>query len=118
MHEDVIVEYPQSGERFRGIPNVRAQFENYPNLGPGTTLLEEVIGGTTAYALTPTYTLVGGRRQRRPRHSDQPRPVPRWQPLVCTEPLRAARRQGSQFRTYFAPEFEPPEWREPFREAP
>ena len=47
MTEDAIVEYPQSGERFRGLHNIRAQFENYPNLGPGTTLLEEVIGGAT-----------------------------------------------------------------------
>jgi len=31
--------------------------ENYPDLKPGTTLLEEVITNTT-YALTPTYTLV------------------------------------------------------------
>ena len=48
-------EYPQSGERFRGIANIRAQFENYPGLVPGTTFLEEIVDGTT-YALTQIYT--------------------------------------------------------------
>ena len=31
INEDAILEYPQSGERFRGIANVRAQFEAAPS---------------------------------------------------------------------------------------
>ena len=57
VHPDVVVEYPQSGERFRGIANVRGQFENYPGLDTGTTELDEVVGGTT-YALSPIYTVI------------------------------------------------------------
>src|SRR5919106_1401521 len=55
--DDALFEYPQSGERFRGLANIRATFENYPGLEPGSTMLEEVIGGT-AYVLGPNYTLL------------------------------------------------------------
>ena len=57
VQPDVVIEFPQSGERFVGSRTSAAQFENYPGLEPGTTQLEEVIGGTT-YALTPSYTVI------------------------------------------------------------
>ena len=117
LTEDIVWEYPQSGERFRGISNIRAQFENYPDLKPGTTLLEEVITNTT-YALTPTYTLVmvdgGGDRGtalKRVRYPDGSR----WWAVNIYE-LRDGKVAHS--RSFFAPEFEPPDWRAPFREAP
>ena len=117
LSEDVILEYPQSGERFRGLHNVRAQFENYPRLGPGTTQVEEIIGGTT-YALTPTYTLVTvdgsgdrGTAINRVVYPDGSR----WYALMLYE-LRDGKIARS--RSYFAPEFDPPDWRAPYREAP
>lgn len=57
VNEDAVFEYPQSGERFRGLASIRAQFESYPGLEPGTSALDEVIGGAK-YALTPRFTLV------------------------------------------------------------
>ena len=117
LHEDVVFEYPQSGERFRGRANVRAQFENYPDMGPGTSQLAEVIGEDT-YALTPSYTLIrvegsGARgtaviRVRYPDGSD-------WWAVNLFEV-----REGkiSRSRSYFAPDFEAPAWRAPYREAP
>ena len=112
------MEYPQSGERFRSLQNIRAQFENYPNLGPGTTQLEEVIGGTTAYALTPRYTLVtvdgSGDRGIAINRVVYPDGSHWW--AVNLYELRDGKVAHS--RTYFAPEFEPPDWRAPFREAP
>ena len=117
LTDDIVWEYPQSGERFRGIPKIRAQFENYPGLEPGTTLLEEVIGDTT-YALTPTYTLVTvdgsghrGTAINRVRYPDGSR----WWAVNLYE-LRDGKIAHS--RSFFAPEFEPPDWRAPFREAP
>lgn len=118
FHTDAVVEFPQSGERFRGIANIRAQFENYPDMDPGTSELEEVIGEKRSYALTPSYTLVdldgsgdGGTaiiRVRYPDGSD-------WYAINVYE-LRDGRIIRS--RTYFAPFFEAPEWRAPFREVP
>ena len=117
FHADALVEYPQSGERFRGIANIRAQFENYPDLEPGSTQLEEVIGGTT-YALTPSYTVIGidgsgdrGTAIIRVRYPDGSL----WWALNLYE-LRDGRIVRS--RNFFAPDFDAPEWRAPFREAP
>ncbi|MDQ3690898.1 MAG: nuclear transport factor 2 family protein [Chloroflexota bacterium] len=117
MHQDGILEYPQSGERFRGLANIRAQFENYPGLGPGTSQLADVIGGES-YALTPSYTVirVEGSGQRgaavvRVRYPDQSL----WWALNLFE-LQDGRIIRS--RSYFAPDFEAPAWRAPYREAP
>ena len=117
VHDDAVWEYPQSGERFEGLANIRAQFENYPGLSPGTTELREIIGGT-AIALTPSYTLIavdgsGGRgtavvRIRYPDGSE-------WWALNVYQ-LRDGRIGRS--RSYFAPDFEAPDWRAPYRVAP
>lgn len=117
VQPDLIIEYPQSGERFVGFPNIRAQFENYPGLEPGTTQLEEVIGGTT-YALTPSYTVIAvdgtgdrGTAVLRVRYPD----ASMWWAVNLYE-----LRDGliARSRTYFAPDFDPPEWRAPYRDAP
>lgn len=116
LHEDAVFEYPQSGERFRGLANIRAQFENYPNMDPGTSRLAEVIGDDT-YVMTPTYTVirVEGSGQRgtgviRIQYPDQSM----WWAINLFE-LRDGR--ISRSRTYFAPDFEAPDWRAPYREA-
>lgn len=114
--EDAIWEYPQSGERFRGLENIRAQFENYPSLEPGSTELQEVIGGAT-YALTPMYTVVSvdgsgdrGTALIRVRYPDGSR----WWVVNLYE-VRDGRIRRS--RAFFAPEFDPPDWRRPFHDT-
>jgi ketosteroid isomerase-like protein len=116
VQPNAVFEYPQSGERFVGIANIRAQFENYPDSGSGTTSLEDVIGDAT-YALTPTYTVitVDGTGNRGTavlgvRYPDGSR----WWAVNLYE-----LRDGliARSRIYFAPEFDPPEWRAPYREA-
>ena len=117
VHEDAVWEYPQSGERFEGLANIRAQFENYPGLSPGTSELREIVSGT-AFALTPSYTLIavdgsGGRgtavvRVRYPDGSE-------WWALNVYQ-LRDGRIGRS--KSYFAPDFEAPDWRAPYRVAP
>ncbi len=117
FHEDAVLEFPQSGEVFRGVTNIRAQFENYPNMDPGTSELAEVIGEET-YALTPSYTLikvegtgVKGTAVVRVRYPDDSH----WWAVNLFE-VRDGRIKRS--RTYFAPDFEAPNWRAPYREAP
>ena len=112
---DAIFEYPQSGERFRGIENIRATFENYPNLGPGTSHLEEIIGGTT-YALTPSYTVIGidGSGDRGTAVIRIQYPDGSWWWAVNLYELRNGR--ISRSRTFFAEDFEAPDWRAPYRE--
>lgn len=117
FHADAVLEYPQSGERFRGLANIRAQFEHYPDLDPGGSDLEEVIGESKAYALTSSYTVIGvdgsgdrGTAIVRVRYPDGSL----WWAVNVYE-LRDGRITRS--RTYFAPDFEPPEWRAPYREG-
>ena len=114
---DAVFEYPQSGEVFRGVASIRAQFENYPDLDPGTSQLAEVIG-EDAYALTPSYTLIrvegAGLKATaviRVRYPDGSH----WWAINLFE-LRDGR--ISRSRVYFAPDFEAPAWRAPYREAP
>lgn len=117
LTEDAVFEYPQSGERFRGLANIRAQWENYPNLDPGTSQLAEVIGDE-AYALTPAYTVIRiqgighrGTAIIRVRYPDGS-----WWWAVNVYELRDGRVAKS--RVYFAPDFQAPDWRSPYREAP
>lgn len=57
LHHDVIVEFPQSGERIRGRANRRATMENYPG-GGIRPVLGRVIGGEDQWIATPAYTVV------------------------------------------------------------
>lgn len=114
--DDAVWEYPQSGERFRGLANIRGQFENYPDLEPGTSQLEEVIGGAS-YALTPMYTVVEvegsgarGTALIRARYPDGSR----WWVVNLYE-VRDGKIGNS--RVFFGPEFEAPEWRHPYRDT-
>lgn len=117
LHDDAVLEYPQSRERFRGLANIRAQFENYPEMEPGTSRLEEVIGNTT-YALTPSYTVIRvegagsrGTAVIRVRYPDGS-----WWWAINIHELRDGR--ISAMRTFFAPDFEAPDWRARYRETP
>jgi len=116
VQDDATIEYPQSRERFRGLANIRAQFENYPDLGPGSSELQEVIGGTT-YALTPTYTVIGiqGTGDRGTAIIRVQYPDGSWWWVVNVYELRDGR--IARFRAFFAPDFDAPDWRAPFREA-
>ena len=51
---DVVVEYPQSGERIKGRDNNLAILENYPGL-PDTTI-QSVRGADDKWVLTPVWT--------------------------------------------------------------
>ena len=117
FHDDALLEYPQSGEIFRGLANIRAQFENYPDMDPGGSEVAEVFGEET-YALTPTYTVIRvegtgrtGAALIRMRYPD----ASLWWGVNLFE-LRDGRIARS--RMLFAPDFEAPEWRAPYRESP
>jgi ketosteroid isomerase-like protein len=110
---DVVAEFPQSGERFRGIENLRGQFTNYPGTEPMTTEVADVIGAAT-YALTPMYTVVAvegtgnhGTSIFRSRYPDGSH----WWVVNVYELVGG---RISRVRTFFGPEFEAPAWREPF----
>jgi ketosteroid isomerase-like protein len=107
---DVVVEYPQSGERIRGWANVRAAHENYPG-GLPKEVAGRVIGSEDRWVLGPSfnvlriegtgdiYTVVGSAR-----YPDGQT----WQVMSLIE-----LRSGKIVKTtevYGAP-FDPPPWR-------
>jgi len=54
---DVVVEYPQSGERIRGWANVRAVHENYPG-GLPHELESKVIGSEDKWVVGPSFNIL------------------------------------------------------------
>lgn len=54
---DVVVEYPQSGERIRGWANVRAAHENYPS-GLPQEFAGRVIGSEDKWVVGPSFNIL------------------------------------------------------------
>jgi len=105
--------YPQSGERFRGLAAFRAQLERYPGgLQPASTDPQGagVLGGDERRVITPGYTvlpLAGPERYTTVVETTYP-DGSRWH-VVSIVQIRDGRLAATE--TYFAPAFEPPEWR-------
>jgi hypothetical protein len=116
VHDDTVLEFPQSGERFRGLQNVRAQFENYPGMEPGSAALAEVVGGTD-YALAPNYTIVAvsGSGDRGTAILRVQYPDGSWWWAINFYELVDGRIGRTRF--FFAADFDPPDWRAPYRET-
>ena len=113
VHPDYVGEYPQSGERFRGFKAFRQQLEQYPGGLPGERYDDsktKILGDEDRWAISPGYTV-----------------LPLAGPDRFTTVSRAPYPDGSRWwvvsiltfkddkivhaETYFAPEFDPPEWR-------
>jgi hypothetical protein len=115
--DDAVFEFPQSGETFDGLANIRGQFENYPGMEEAAAQdleITDIVGGME-YGLTPTYTLVeiegSGTRGTfiaRVRYPDGSR----WWAVNLYE-LRD--NLIVRCRLFFSPELDPPDWRAPFR---
>lgn len=118
MHPDFVSDYPQSGERFRGFPAMRAQLEKYPGGLPGVADLPrtaKVFGGEERWAITPGYTvlpLAGPERYTTIARAKYPDGSLWW--VVAIIELREGKIYHSE--TYFAQDFEAPEWRREFAE--
>lgn len=105
--------YPQSGERTRGLANLRAIIENYPGgyVGGGR---HQVVSAEDRWVMTPMFTLLriegqgdvftGVSRGRYPDGTD-------WYVVTIGQ-----MRDGRVWRveTFFAQTFDPPAWRSPW----
>ncbi|MEP7378687.1 MAG: nuclear transport factor 2 family protein [Chloroflexota bacterium] len=113
IHPDYVADYPQSGERFRGFAAFKFQLEHYPGGLPADRYDDKnskVLGDEERWAISPGYTV-----------------LPLTGPDRFTTVTRAPYPDGSRWwvvsiltmkddkiwhaETYFAPEFEAPEWR-------
>lgn len=111
LHPDFEDFYPQSGERTRGIANLKAIIEHYPDGGWTDQGRDRVIGGEDRWVTTPTFTLLriegtgnvytGVQKARYPDGTE-------WIVVIIGE-IRDGRLWRVQ--TLWAPRFEPPAWR-------
>ena len=114
IHPEYVGEYPQSGERFRGFASFKAQLERYPGGGIQPDAADvpksKIVGDEERWAITPGYTvlpLAGPDRFTTVTRTGYP-DGSRWYVVGIIE-IRDERIYRGE--TYFAPEFEPPEWR-------
>jgi hypothetical protein len=119
QHPDFVEDYPQSGERIRGSRNFRSILENYPGglEGDADPSADRVIGGDDRWMLSPTFTMIRVSgvgdvhtaivKLRYPDGST-------WYMITLLE-----LRDGliAKATTFFAPLFEPPEWRKDWVEV-
>ena len=115
LRPDCVQEYPQSGERFSGIANIRGVYEQYPGgIGKSDVSSIRVAGSETRWAMAPNFTVIktsgGGNsfssavKARYPDGTD-------WYVITMFELVEGRMAHGTVF---FAPVFEAPEWRRPF----
>jgi hypothetical protein len=113
IHPDYVADYPQSGERFRGFEAFKYQLEHYPGGLPSERYDDKnskVLGEEERWAISPGYTvlpLAGPERFTTVSRSPYPDGSQWWVVSILT--LKDDRVWHAE--TYFAPEFEPPEWR-------
>jgi ketosteroid isomerase-like protein len=118
LAEDVVEDYPQSGERIRGRANRRAVVENYPGRAesvfhPGAV---RTVVGDDHWVMTPTMSLLrlNGSGERFTATGEIVYPNrERWHIIQLIE-LRGGK--IAKLTTYFAAPFEPAPYRAPFVE--
>jgi hypothetical protein len=112
--EDLIEDYPQSGERIRGRANRRAIFDNYPGRAAdhdfGSNQVRTVVGDDQ-WVMTPAMTLarVNGSGERFTASGLIKYPNGEQWHLVQLIELRGGK--IARLVTYFAAPFEAPAWR-------
>lgn len=113
LADDLVAEWPQSGERIRGADNMAKLLASYPGglLSPSTETAEFVAGDEDRFLLTPMFTMVraegtgdsavGSMRTRYPDGSD-------WYIISIAH---SADNKLTHLVQYFAPVYDAPEWR-------
>lgn len=113
LAEDLVEDYPQSGERILGPANRRAIFDNYPGRGEhdfGPNKLRSLVGDDQ-WVMTPALTLarVNGSGERYTASGLITYPNGEQWHLVQLIELRGGK--IARLTTYFAAPFEAPAWR-------
>jgi hypothetical protein len=115
--DDFVEEYPQSGEVIRGLENALAVRRNYPGgLGGVDTSSARLPGNGSHWAVTSMFTVVrlegSGDTATVIFKARYPDGATWW--LTAVYELRGDKIARSTM--LFAPAFDPPDWREPYRE--
>lgn len=113
QHRDYLEDYPQSGERIRGSANFRAILDNYPGglAGDADRSTDRVIGGEDRWMISPTFTMVrlSGAGDMHTAIVKLRYPDGSTWYMVSIYEIRDG--LIAKATSFFAPLFEPPEWR-------
>jgi ketosteroid isomerase-like protein len=111
LSDDVVTEYPQSGEIIRGRSNLRAIFENFQGGLPAGDRASVQTIGSDEWAMTPAFTLVrltgAGSLRTAIAKSRYPDGSMWW----VIQLLEVHDGRITRVTAYFAPAFEAPAWR-------
>ncbi len=116
LHDDYLEEYPQSGERIHGSANLRAMMANYPGGVPLSGRVDHVVGTEDRWVLSPSYTPMridgNGDHYTAVAHVIYPDGSD-WHVIQLIQ-----MKDGKIYRvtSFYAPEFEAPDWRAPYVE--
>jgi ketosteroid isomerase-like protein len=111
---DVIQEWPQSGERMRGLKNMCAVIENFPE--PPKVEVHRIVGDEDRWVLTPTWTPLRTSGTGDTYTVESRIAYPNGEVWSSVSILRFRNGKVSHLTEYFAAPFPPAEWRAPWVE--
>ncbi len=109
VHENFVQEWPQSGERIRGLANVRAILEHYPGL-PDIDV-KKVHGSEDRWLLTPSNTLLRVTGTGDQYTTEQLQHYPNGEQWRAVGIFEFRDGKVAKLTNYFAAPFPAPEWR-------
>jgi limonene-1,2-epoxide hydrolase len=109
VHEDVVQEWPQSGERIRGLANLGAVIANYPGL-PEIDV-QKIHGSEDRWLLTPSYTLLRVTGSGDQYTTESRIHYPEGEPWHVVGIFEFRDGKIAKMTDYFASPFPPAEWR-------
>ena len=119
LHPEIVEEYPQSGERFVGIEQRRGMLEGWPKEQyPTRASMDTIVGGGDQVILMPTYRTLRVSGTGDDFTTCGTVTYPNGETWFLVQLLHMKDGKIAHMTSYFAPPFEAPEWRAPFREAP
>jgi ketosteroid isomerase-like protein len=109
VHEDFVQEWPQSGERIRGLANVRAVLANYPGL-PDIDV-KKIHGSGDRWFVSPSYTLLRVTGTGDQYTTEQLLHYPNGEQWHVVGIFEFRDGKVAKLTNYFAAPFSAPEWR-------
>jgi ketosteroid isomerase-like protein len=111
---DVIQEWPQSGERMRGLKNMCAVIENFPD--PPKVEVNRIVGDEDRWVLTPTWTPLRTSGTGDTYTVESRIAYPNGEVWSNVSIFKFRNGRVSHLTEYFAAPFPPAEWRAPWVE--
>ena len=115
-HPDFEDLYPQSGELIRGIANMEAIISNYPGGTQGLGL-ERMVGGEERFVRSPLFTIIRVEGDEDSLTGIQRIGYPDGSVWLAIALCQLKDGLVYRMESYFAPTFDPPEWRAPWVEV-